>query len=516
MPPADDTNAPGPDRSPTVAALLSAVLPGLGHLRTRPGLAAILLGGSLATIGGAVVWLATVDRTDLLAWTVEPNMLLAALALCLVTLVVRWVVAVHAARAAGLGRVRRPWLLRLRLAMVLVLIAAPHIVGATLVWQQHNLLNRLFTADQTFTARPTRVAGIAVTRSESELISEPLHEIRSEHVDDVDDPAGPVRTDTKPGVGTDDGTSPSTTQRRPTSTSPPLPDPPQTWEGDSRLSILMLGSDGGYDRKGIRTDTIIVLSIDIATGDAVTFSVPRNWTNLPFPADTPAAAAYPDGNPDLANTFYGLGERRPDLFPGSEHPGGAAVKDAMAQTLGIPIHYFVMVDMAAVVETIDLFGGIDLNVTEHINDRIRPIEKGGPYLDITVGPGEHHFDGMTTLAYVRSRAQSWDYSRMARQRCVVAALIEQVHPLDVVAKFGPFTNIVSDHVVTDIPLDRADELLAIAARLDTDRMRSYNFVPPEFPSGRVPLTKVRSAVESALSADAPPDPSRSITAACGP
>ncbi|MDH4278905.1 MAG: LCP family protein, partial [Acidimicrobiia bacterium] len=211
----------------------------------------------------------------------------------------------------------------------------------------------------------------------------------------------------------------------------------------------------------------------------------------------------------------GLGERRPELFSASDHPGGVAVKEAMAQTLGIPIHYFVMVDMAAVVETIDLFGGIDLTVTEYINDRIRPIEKGGPNLDITVQPGEHHLDGLTTLAYVRSRVQSWDYSRMARQRCVVAALIDQVTPLDVVTSFGPFTDIVAGHVVTDIPLDRADELLAIAARMDTDRMQSFNFVPPEFPSGRVPLTKVRSAVETALTSDVTADRSRSVTEACG-
>lgn len=519
MPPADAVSAQNLLRSPTSSALLSALLPGLGHLHTRPALGRILLGFSLGAAGGSLVWLATSDRADVLAWTVEPDRLLGVILLCAAMVVIRWVVAIDAARAAGLGRTRRRLLSQIGLIVVLILVAVPHVVVATLAWQQRNMVTKVFTAEQTATARPTRVAGIAVTRSESELRSESVPEIRSEHVDDIDEPAGPARTDTERGAGTaaetDRDTSPSTTRPRPAEETPPPPDPPKTWDGDDRLSIVMLGSDGGYDRKGIRTDTIIVLSIDIATGDAATFSVPRNWTNLPFPDGTAAARAYPSGNPDLANTFYGLGQRRPELFPDADHPGGAAVKAAMAQTLGIPIHYFVMVDMTAVVETIDLFGGIDLTVTERINDRIRPIEKGGPYLDINVGPGDHHFDGLTTLAYVRSRVQSWDYSRMARQRCVVAALIDQVTPLDVVAKFGPFTGIVSDHVVTDIPLDRADELLAIAARLDTERMRSVNFVPPEFPSGRVPLNKVRSAVETTLSTDVAPDPDRSMTTVCG-
>lgn len=338
--------------------------------------------------------------------------------------------------------------------------------------------------------------------------------LRSEKVDDAEALAGPaVLSESSDGEPALDAAS-TAVPTPATQPEPLVPEGPMTWDGDDRLSIVMLGSDGGYDRTGIRTDTIIVLSIDVATGDAITFSVPRNWTNIPFPAGTSAAAAYPDGNPDLANTVYGLGLRRPDLFAGSDYPGGTAIKEAMAQTLGIPMHYFVMVDMTAVVETIDLFGGIDLTVTEYINDRIRPIEKGGPWLDITVGPGEYHFDGLTTLAYVRSRVQSSDYSRMARQRCVVGALVDQAGPLEVMAKFGPFTDIVVDHVVTDIPLDRADELLAIAARIDLDRMQSVNFIPPEFASGRVPLAKVRNAVADTVSANVAADQSRSLAFAC--
>ncbi len=523
---ADEPNAPEQHRSPILAALLSALLPGLGHRRTRPALARGLMAVSLIAILSFSLWLLSRDKLDLLAWTIRPGWLLGVMIVSLVTLIARSVVAVDAARAAGLRRSRHPWVSRVGLLVVLVVVAAPHVVVGTLAWQQRALLTRVFTAEATATARPTIVkvlaedrppAGATTSASLSSgfdgarISSQALPEISSEHVDDVDASARPARSRARSGVES----APTTTAPSPVDPDPSIPDAPQTWDGETRLSIVMLGSDGGYDRRGIRTDTIIVLSIDVATGDAVTFSLPRNWTNVPFPAGTPAAAAYPDGNPDLANTVYGLGERRPELFSGSEHPGGVAVKQAMAQTLGIPIHYFVMVDMTAVVETIDLFGGIDLTVTEHINDRIRPIEKGGPYLDITVQPGQYHFDGLTTLAYVRSRVQSWDYSRMARQRCVVAALIDQVAPLDVVTKFGHLTDIVADHVVTDIPLDRADELVAIAATMDTARMQSFNFVPPEFPSGRVPLTKVRSAVETALSTRVVDDPSRSMTAACG-
>ena len=48
-------------------------------------------------------------------------------------------------------------------------------------------------------------------------------------------------------------------------------------------------------REGVRTDTVIVASIDTHTGDTTLFSLPRNLENLPFPPGSPLAAAYPNG-----------------------------------------------------------------------------------------------------------------------------------------------------------------------------------------------------------------------------
>ena len=50
-----------------------------------------------------------------------------------------------------------------------------------------------------------------------------------------------------------------------------------------RVNVLLLGGDGGEDRDGVRTDTVIVASIDTETGDTTLFSLPRNLENLPFP-----------------------------------------------------------------------------------------------------------------------------------------------------------------------------------------------------------------------------------------
>jgi anionic cell wall polymer biosynthesis LytR-Cps2A-Psr (LCP) family protein len=197
-----------------------------------------------------------------------------------------------------------------------------------------------------------------------------------------------------------------------------------------------------------------------------------------------------------------------------------AITQAMAQLLGIPIHYYVLVEMAAVVETIDLFGGIDVTVDEYIDDAIGPIERGGPPLVIETEPGEHHFDGLTTLAYVRSRLQSSDYQRMARQRCVLGALIDQVSPYDVLRRYDGLSDVIADHVTTDIPLDDLPALIEVADGLDAASVTSIAFVPPDYPAGRAPTTLVRDEVERTLRpalapvARAPSEPGEPLAVAC--
>jgi LCP family protein required for cell wall assembly len=235
---------------------------------------------------------------------------------------------------------------------------------------------------------------------------------------------------------------------------------------------------------------------------------------MTFPDGTPAAAAYPSGYSHIANEIYALGNRRPELFPNADDPAGESIRQAVAQLLGIPVQYYILIDMTGVVDTIDLFGGIDITVTEFINDSLAPIERGGPSLEIRTRPGDYHFDGHTTLAYLRSRLQSSDYNRMARQRCVVGALIDQVSAFSAIAKYTSLTDIISNHSTTDIPLRRLPDLLDVAARLDTSRITTLNFVPPDYPRGAAPTALVRSQVARVL-AEPSDEPHEQITGACG-
>ena len=456
-------------RHPLTAAALSAALPGFGLLGYNNRRAYALIIGSVGATVTALAFVSTRGTTTLLIWSVSPGRLWLVIVGTLGVLVLRIMIAADAYTTVSrmrLSKVRSGRLIgsAARFVVLVGIIFLPHLLVMRYAAAQLQLLSNVFAATETQAATPSPTPVVTV----------------------------PAAADIDP------------TSSQPPDSVPPLTVAPlgtlpaRSWDGAERLTIALLGGDSAFDRVGVRTDTIIVLSINVDTGAAAAFNVPRNWRHLSFPAGTPAAEQWPDGYPEIANAIYGLGQQFPDAFPDVEDPSGFAIKSALAELTGLPIQYYVLIDMQGLVEVIDLFGGVDVRVTESINDRIKPVTADGPYIDIVVEPGDYRFDGLTALGYVRSRAASSDYHRMTRQRCVVEALIDQSSPIEVLRHYLALANIVSEHVHTDIPSDRLDELLVLSRYVDTRRIVTVNFIPPEFPRGSAPVAKVRVAVTQAL------------------
>ena len=63
------------------------------------------------------------------------------------------------------------------------------------------------------------------------------------------------------------------------------------WRKRGRLNIVLLGADAGPGRSGLRTDTMIVATIDLKSHRAALFSVPRNMGGVPLPPLAARAAA---------------------------------------------------------------------------------------------------------------------------------------------------------------------------------------------------------------------------------
>jgi len=237
-------------------------------------------------------------------------------------------------------------------------------------------------------------------------------------------------------------------------------------------TILLLGTDEGPGNWGARTDTIILAALQHGSGRAVAFGVPRNLAQVPL-----GERGKPYPNP--LNALYG--ER-----------GAPAVKSAVSNLLGLRVDYYALVNLVGFADLVDALGGVEIAVRERLRDEVTRPAWGEPKPAIDVRPGEvRRFYGREALAYVRSRKDSSDYTRMARQRCFLSALADQLDPVRVLRNFGSLAKTLETNLQTDVPLNRLPSLVRLAASVDPKRTLTVTFGPGYFfarrPSDRHPV-----------------------------
>jgi anionic cell wall polymer biosynthesis LytR-Cps2A-Psr (LCP) family protein len=86
-------------------------------------------------------------------------------------------------------------------------------------------------------------------------------------------------------------------------------------------------------------------------------------------------------------------------------------------------------------------------------------------------------DGLTALAYARSRHQDSDYGRMSRQQTVLLALRNNLHPCSLLPKVPSLIGALGDTFWTDMPVEDAPTLVALAEHIGTGNVKSIELVP---------------------------------------
>ena len=363
-------------------------------------------------------------------------------------------------------------------AVVIVGGVGPLVVGADYIIQTDRAVEKVFGSDDAETARPTEL----------------------------------TTPTTEPATGVPTGSS--TTVPLETSTTSTTIAP---FAETERVNVLLLGGDAGPGRYSLRTDTMIVISIDPVSGDTTMISIPRNLWGLPFPPGTILHEKYPKGFKGLANAVYPTVAGHPEEYGGGDDVAAQAVKEGIAQFLGIPIHYYVLVDMLGFVSVVDALGGVDIYLPERIHTARSPTTQLHPvpkYFEA----GQHHFDGTEALSYSRTRYSDSDYGRMGRQRCMLGAIAAAATPTalatgltDLVAAFG-------DAVRTDIPRSRLGEMAQLVDRYVAaggfKEVRTLHLAPPTIPSSQWDPVEVRALVADVLGGNQPKD-TKNTTDQCG-
>lgn len=264
-----------------------------------------------------------------------------------------------------------------------------------------------------------------------------------------------------------------------------------------RYNVLLIGGDAGDGRWGLRPDSMTVASIDADTGKTVLISLPRNMQKFPFRPGSVMDKQFPNGYDCDGCYLNGLATYaadHPTLFKSKEFGGINATVQAIEGITDLKINYWVMVNLDGFKGLVDAVGGVTINVRDRI-----PV--GGLGSDVTgyIEPGRKNLNGHDTLWFARAREGSDDYSRMARQKCVMSAMLTQLSPQTVVSNFEDIASAGSSMVHTSVPAGEIGKFVDLAGKAKNTKIATVSLVPPAIntaePDMKVVHRMVRKAIE---------------------
>jgi polyisoprenyl-teichoic acid--peptidoglycan teichoic acid transferase len=262
-----------------------------------------------------------------------------------------------------------------------------------------------------------------------------------------------------------------------------------------RYNILLLGGDAGPRRVGLRPDSITVASVDEQTGRTVLLGLPRNLEDVPFPAGSVMDRHFPHGFDCSGCYLNGVNTwatEHSSLFPHSKDPGVTATTEAVEAITGLHINYYVLIDLKGFQDLVDAVGGVTLKLADRV-----PIGSVGRITG-WIPAGRRHLDGYQALWYARSRATTDDYSRMARQKCLMNAMLHQLNPSRVIANFGDIAKAGKQVISTSIPAGQLGKFAGLALKTRKLPVTSVSFVPPKIDTGNPNWALIRSMTKTAI------------------
>jgi LCP family protein required for cell wall assembly len=212
---------------------------------------------------------------------------------------------------------------------------------------------------------------------------------------------------------------------------------------DRRVNVVLLGIGGDGHEGSDLTDSIMFISLNVDNQKALLVPLPRDiWV---------------DSLKAKINTAYHYGKER------RENGGRDLVKSAVAEVVGQPVHYVLVLDFAGFEKVIDAIGGIDVKVERTFDDYKYPIpgkEDAEPeserYTHVHFDAGQTHMNGATALQFTRSRHaegdEGTDFARSARQEKVLLAFRDKVLSTQTLLNNNTMTTLLN----------------SVAASIDTD------------------------------------------------
>jgi LCP family protein required for cell wall assembly len=321
---------------------------------------------------------------------------------------------------------------------------------------------------------------------------------------------------------------------KPTTSAIPKTEAPDPWATVPRVNVLLIGSDAGADRDGLRPDSMVLASIDTKTGNSILYSIPRNLVRAPFPEGSQGAQAWPYGFGPVGSSSQSscganmqfcwinavwqtaISPEAKQYFAGEKSPGLTATKQVVEGVTGLHVDYYAMLDLKGFKDFVNAIGGVVVNVHERL-----PIGGNSTYHVATGGwiePGRNQrLDGYHALWFARSRWSTSDYDRMRRQRCVIAAASSQADLIRLAKGFPLLARSIKSNFQTDIPLNELSAWVTLGMRVKQARTSSFPITPDVYGKYTDPdYDKIHELVQANLAASAKPKVKASATVSSNP
>jgi LCP family protein required for cell wall assembly len=265
---------------------------------------------------------------------------------------------------------------------------------------------------------------------------------------------------------------------------------------EGRYNVLLLGGDSGAGRWGLRPDSMTIASIDAATGKTVLIGLPRNMANFPFAPGSVMDKQFPHGFDCEGCYLNGVSTWAGDhtaLFTHSKNPGVDATIMGIEGITGLTINYWAMVNLEGFKDLVDAVGGVKLRIRQAI-----PVGGLGDDVVDYIEPGVRVLDGRDTLWFARAREGSDDYSRMARQKCVMNAMLQQVSPQTAVRNFEQIAKASTAMISTNVPRSEVDRFVTLALKAKSQQIATVSLVPPLINTADPDIDVIRAAITDAI------------------
>lgn len=199
-------------------------------------------------------------------------------------------------------------------------------------------------------------------------------------------------------------------------------------EKTGNVNLLIVGLD---DVEGVnRSDTLAFVTIDIDNKAIKAMSIPR----------------------DTRTTIRGKGTQK--INHAFAYGGIDLLKETVVNLIGMPIHYYMVINYNNFPEIVDALGGVDIDVPKNLKYRDKA---GGLYIDIK--KGWRHLDGKTALEFVRFRHDALgDIGRIQRQQQFLKALLKKVYDPANMSRMTEITKELLTVIKSDIPVTQGIQL----------------------------------------------------------